>query len=217
MRRQVKIKFLSEWQIATGFGDGCLSDNDLAQDEDGFLYIPGSALKGFLREAAGLISNCIKRDDLKKAYEDIFGTGACANKENIQGLIKVGCAYLPQDFKEFLKSYDDQTLRSFQEDMIAYRTAIALNAQKQTVSGSLRRLKCGIPYLEFISDIEIASSSLYKEEWLLAYLEAICAAVKSIGSSRTRGLGKCELTVIGSESKKITLPCQLSGGFSEEH
>ena len=216
MRRQVKIKFLSEWQIATGFGDGYLSDNNLAQDEDGFLYIPGSTLKGFLREAGGLMSNCSKREDLKKAYEDIFGTGTCANKENIQGLIKVGGAYLPQDFKKLLKSYDDKTVRSYQEDMIVYRTAIALNAQKQIVSGSLRRLKCGIPYLEFISDIEIMPSYFYKEEWLSGYLETVCATVKSIGSSRTRGLGKCQLTVIGSENKKIALPCQLLGGFCEE-
>ena len=39
----------------------------------------------------------------------------------------------------------------------------------------------------------------------------MCAAVKSIGGERARGLGKCKITVKGLEQNKIELPEVLKG------
>lgn len=90
MLRKIVIKFLSEWQVSSGIGDGYLADNKISRDSDGFPYIPGRAVKGALREGANLLARCEGRDDLKKVNEIIFGTASQDDKVNQAGIIRVG-------------------------------------------------------------------------------------------------------------------------------
>ena len=211
MQRKIVIKFLSEWQVSSGIGDGYLADNKISRDSNGFPYIPGRAVKGALREGATLLSGCEGRDDLKNVNEIIFGTASQDDKVNQAGIIRVGGAHLDEDLASFLNSLDDDSKLGVLKDMISYRSETRLKEDKQVVDGSLRRLECGIPELELEADIEIENSSALSEEWLDSYLSAVCAAVKSIGGDRARGLGKCRITVKGKELLKVNLPEVLKG------
>ncbi|MGN0916177.1 MAG: RAMP superfamily CRISPR-associated protein [Succinivibrio sp.] len=211
MQKRIVIKFLSEWQVSSGVGDGYLADNKISRDSKGYPFIPGRAVKGALREGANLIANCNGRSDLKRINEIIFGTGSREDKANLPGLIRVSEARLNEDLTCYLDNLEEQARQDSLKDMISHRTETKLGDDKQVVDRSLRRLECGIPELEFESDIEIASSEKLPDEWLERYLNAVCAAVKSIGGGRARGLGKCKLSIKGTPIQHIELPCELEG------
>uniref|UniRef100_UPI00402ABD69 RAMP superfamily CRISPR-associated protein n=1 Tax=Succinivibrio sp. TaxID=2053619 RepID=UPI00402ABD69 len=63
MLRKIVIKFLSEWQVSSGIGDGYLADNKISRDSDGVPYIPGRAVKGARRDRANLLGRCEGRED----------------------------------------------------------------------------------------------------------------------------------------------------------
>lgn len=211
MQRKIVIKFLSEWQISSGIGDGYLADNKISRDSDGFPCIPGRAVKGALREGANLLAGCEGRDDLKKVNELVFGTASDEDKVNQSGIIRVGEAHLDEGLASILNSIDDEAKQEALKDMISYRSETKLKEDKQVAIGSLRRLECGIPELELEADIEIENSQHLSEKWLDSYLAAVCAAVKSIGGDRARGLGKCKISVKGLDQNKIELPEILKG------
>lgn len=184
MLRKIVIKFLSEWQVSSGIGDGYLADNKISRDSDGFPYIPGRAVKGALREGANLLARCEDREDLKKVSEIIFGTASQDDKVNQAGIIRVGGAHLDKGLTSLLNSIESDAKQDALKDMISYRSETKLKEDKQVVDGSLRRLECGIPELELEADIEIENNQALSEKWLDSYLSAVCAAVKSIGGDR---------------------------------
>ena len=202
MLRKIVIKFLSEWQVSSGIGDGYLADNKISRDSDGFPYIPGGA---------NLLARCEGREDLKKVNEIIFGTASQDDKVNQAGIIRVGGAHLDKGLTSLLNSIESDAKQDALKDMISYRSETKLKEDKQVVDGSLRRLECGIPELELEADIEIEYSQELSEKWIDSYLSAVCAAVKSIGGNRARGLGKCKITVKGYEKNKVELPEVLKG------
>ena len=211
MQRKIVIKFLSDWQVSSGIGDGYLSDNKISRDTDGFPYISGRAIKGALREGANLLGRCDGREDLKKVNEIIFGTASQDDKINQSGLIRVGGAHLEEDLISLLKRLDETEREDSLKDMFSYRSETKLKDDKQVSEGSLRRLECGIPEIELEADIEIENHSSLSEKWLDLYLTAVCAAVNSIGGGRSRGLGKCKITVKGSAQSRVELPEVLKG------
>ena len=127
------------------------------------------------------------------------------------GIIRVGGAHLDKGLTSLLNSIETDAKQDALKDMISYRSETKLKEDKQVVDGSLRRLECGIPELELEADIEIEHSQDLSEKWLDSYLSAVCAAVKSIGGNRARGLGKCKITVKGDEKNKVELPEVLKG------
>lgn len=219
---RITITFISDWHVGSGLGDGAIADSVLNRDADGIPYIPGRAIKGALRESAWRLGLCRDRDDLKDAVKDLFGTGeeipsgnegktqseslpdkSKKRPPNEPGKIMVGQADLSPRLRSWLLCQPEMKRRIFVGDMTIIHAGTALDEYRQARDHSLRSIECGIPGLAFGSALSIDWPEM--EDWLPAYLSALCAGIKSIGADRARGMGECEVRLKGM-SFPVTLP-----------
>lgn len=210
MHKTLIIEFLTEWQVSSGIGDGYIADNKLARDNEGFLYIPGRAVKGALREGATLLSRLNGRKDLVTLLETVFGTESQADKTNQSGCIRVGNAHLDSNFRNYLNGQDPKLKKGTLADLITHRAQTKLTSNKQVAEGSLRKMECAIPFIQLETDIDISScvikDKIVSDAYLEEYLMAVCAAVKSIGGDRARGLGKCKIYFKDKGQSDVKIP-----------
>ena len=182
----LRIEFISDWHIGSGLGNGAVADAILNRDIHGIPCIPGSAVKGALREGAWRLGLC--SEELNKLPELIFGSESDTGVSNRPGLITVGQAKLDNDLVDWLLNQGE--FKEFIEDMTVIRQQTKLDSQKMVVPGSLRSIECGIAGLVFSTyvtvDIPGDTYDLFRH-----YFGAVCACVKSIGADRARGLGRC--------------------------
>lgn len=200
MRQTIYITFTSCWQLGSGFGDGYKSDSTMLRDEEGLLRLSGRTLKGALREGANRLSRC--REDLAKAEKIIFGTNVSEDANNKSGLIRVSAGLLNAGLRQAL--LQNKGGEDILEDLLCKRKQTALDAEKQIKKGSLRTIECGIPGVQFEATVSIENSNI-DEKWIYQYLKAVCAAVKSMGSNRSRGLGSCVVS-LKDDTSKAELP-----------
>ncbi|MBQ7607139.1 MAG: hypothetical protein IJU76_04130 [Desulfovibrionaceae bacterium] len=198
MNMTLDLMFLSDWHISQGIGDGFRADAVLVRDADGFPYVPGRALKGAMREGASRLGLC--RDDLQRAEDYFFGTRFDTLESNKQGRIRLSQAKLPQSFKvalDYVESAQDIRLadkETFINDLTILRSQTALTPEGLTKKGSLRTTECGIPGIPFEASLTIDAQGI-PESWLAAYMASVCRAVRSIGGNRSRGFGRCTLSI----------------------
>lgn len=200
---KITISFLSDWHTGSGLGDGAIADSILNRDVNGVPYLPGRSIKGALREGAWRLGQC--RTDLAKMPDYLWGTHSQAHVSNSPGKITVGSGQLPQDIYNWLAACPPETRRQYVADMTMLRRQTALGKDKMVEPHSLRTIECGIPGVFFQSFVTIDAPAL-DQEWLGKYFAAVCAAVKSMGADRARGLGACSISAAGCEMKRIELP-----------
>lgn len=193
MQAELKITFLSEWQCGSGLGESHLADAVLNRDADGIPVITGRTVKGALREGAWRLSRLSGRGDLVDEMENIWGgTG----EDPRPGKIFVSSASLPADVRSFLLAKHAGEERAEAVSLLTVRRSQTALKGGVAQKGSLRTMECGIPGLEFFATISLDVPEA-QEDWYRSYLSAVCAAVKSIGADRARGLGQCRLTLTG--------------------
>lgn len=211
MHNTIVITFISEYHISSGLGDGHWADSMLIRDNNGLPYLPGRAVKGALREAAWRLGQC--RQDLQVMEFLLWGTRSTSRETNKQGCLRVGQGNLPAHLQAQLLALDADLRDTVVRDMTIRRIQTALDGNGQVVTSSLRTLECGIPGLSFIASLEIPDSTIpdcISEAWLGEYLRAVCAAVKSMGGSRSRGLGMCRVALLpDTPHSPVSLPAPL--------
>lgn len=198
MQKTISVQFLSDWHISQGTGDGYKSDSIIVRDADGFPCIPGRALKGALREGAQRIGQC--RKDLKEAENFFFGTRNFSLDTNNAGIVRVSTAHLPPVFAESIKGLEKR--EELLGDLVILRSQTAINDDGLAQSGSLRTIECALMGLELFAQIEVHTSEI-EDSWVEQYFSAVCLAVKSIGGGRSRGLGRCRLTLLDTPAGKL--------------
>lgn len=204
----IRITFLSDWHVGSGLGNGPVADNILYRDTDGLPCLSGRAVKGALREGAWRLGLC--RADLAGAVDYFFGTSSVERVSNMPGRIAVGSARLPGDVSAWLLSLDAGKRALYVGDMTVLRAQTALDDRKMVRGGSLRTTECGIPGLFFEAHVELDAPAIDRA-WLEAWFAAVCAAVKSMGADRARGLGHCRVEPLGCAGAK--LPPEIDSGI----
>ena len=199
---KLRISFSSDWHCGSGLGESHLADAVLNRDTDGIPMIPGRAVKGALREGAWRLSAL--GGDYKEAERRLFGSVSYGGALQQAGLLCVGPAELPEDVRAYFKNVSPDKRSQEISCMITRRARTALQ-DGVAAHGSLRSLECGIPGLTFISSLSIDIPGSEKN-WLLPYMSAVCAAVKSLGADRSRGLGRCTFQLVFENSLEPQLP-----------
>lgn len=208
----IEIHFLSDWHTGSGFGDGAISDAILNRDADGLPYIPGRAIKGALREGAWRLGLC--RHDLAGHVDWLWGASSQSLSGNQPGRLRVGMGELPQDMRTWLLSLNRDEREIFVRDLTILRAQTSLDEDRRVVAHSLRSMECGIPGVIFLASLTVDAPEL-DAAWLNGYLQAVCAAVKSIGAGRSRGLGRARFRILENHADvKLPCPCPLSPGDS---
>ena len=203
MHATLEISFLSDWHLASGLGDGTRADSALIRDWDGLPCIPGSALKGALREGAHRMAGC--RDDLRHAETYFWGTRNDAVESNVPGHLHVYPGRMPSSVHEALEMTDKRDREALIRDMTVIRSHTALDERGNVIEHSLRSIECGIAGLTFEAALDVDADNKVSDSWLSAYLACVCAAARGIGADRSRGLGLCRIHIIGT-SGPLKLP-----------
>lgn len=198
----LRIDFISTWHVGSGLGGGHLSDAILARDHDGLPVLPGRAVKGALREGAWRLALC--RPDLTAAEIYFWGGRSLGTDSNQPGRLAVSAAELPSELRRELRFHPVLEREAFVRDMTCLQAQTALTQRRTVVAHSLRVLECGIPGMRFEAMLRVAAPDV-DSGWLQAYFRAVCAATKSVGAHRARGLGACRIR-LGGHDGAVSLP-----------
>lgn len=172
---KIAIEFFTYWHCGSGESGGSRVDALVARDAKGLPYIPGKTLKGHIREMAESL------DDIS-FVESCFGLS-----EN--GIEKEGACYfsngvIEENIDKELTFYLFKTISSTK-----------INEKGLAETGSLREIEVVVP-LTLYATIDFSDESkAYEEQMKKAFSQ-----VKRMGLNRTRGLGRCEISVVEGES-----------------
>ena len=189
MRVNIKIEFSSYWHCGSGISGGVASDALIKKDENGLPFVPGKTLKGHLREAAEWLCKTTDADEYKRLLKQIFGqanTLEMAEEDIPQGY--AGEAYLTNlnvhpEVAQLLEGEGNANL------LFANLYSTAIDDNGVADKGSLRSIEVAIP-LTLYGRIDNLS-----EEQLI-FIKKCAGMVKELGSGKTRGLGRCHISLI---------------------
>lgn len=182
MKGTLRIRMLSEWAISTGESSGMGADNTVLRSDDGIPYIPGSSLRGLLRDALHEIE--------PEQVHAIFGRAGEDQQESLPGRIMVSNAMLAPPT---LKAYEQAGLsrREIGDMLVLTRAQTAINAKTGAArDGSLRSSEFAAPGLEFEATVSAGSAEHFR------VLQQASLLVRRLGHSRARGFGCCEAALI---------------------
>ncbi len=163
------IAFHSYWHCGSGLAAGADTDALVIKDQDGLPFIPGKTMKGLVRQAVEEIS-----DDLNSA---VFG----------QPGGEVSPLFFTNATLAEAGKIKDNYLKDYLFDALSNT---AIDEEGIAKEGSLRRTEVVVPCTLHGSILGIPSD---------AARDAIIHAlpyIKHIGAHRTRGLGRCSITVM---------------------
>lgn len=204
MESDLVLTLLSEWSVSSGRGDSFRADSVLLRDSDGFPTIPGTSLRGLLRDGARCIGMC--RQDLANAEGFFWGTRHDEVDSNRVGRLLVSTAYFPKDLKDQVRGLPNAA--ELIDDLTVLRAQTTLTHDGIAKPKSLRTREIGIAGVEFEAHLTVPPLPKEMElddDWLKDYFAAVCAAVKALGISRSRGLGHCEIR-LRNYTQRIHLP-----------
>jgi CRISPR/Cas system CSM-associated protein Csm3 (group 7 of RAMP superfamily) len=204
-----QLRFINAFHCGTGLSNG-LIDRSVSKDKDGYLYVPGSTIKGVLRENCEIIARLFDiparqphdESDALKAYnkadidivESIFGSRF---KEST---LFFDNAYMIN--KEF---FDSQTInQKYLFMQVENRTQTSISRKTGTAKeGALYSSEFGISGLSFSGSIygtlegflnELSEEDL-NSPYALFLLIAGINLTEKIGANRTNGMGRCKFLI----------------------
>jgi len=166
---KIEIKFFDYWHCGSGSSGGSESDLVVIRDDRGLPFVPGKTLKGHIREIAQIIG------------DDDFIDICLGNKNGKEGECYFSNAVIEESIDKELVPYLYKT--------ISY-TKIDEKGLAQT--NSLREIEVVIP-IKLYGTIDFSDSAKRYEDDMREILKQI----KRVGLNRNRGLGRCEISVVG--------------------
>lgn len=165
---KIAINFFTYWHCGSGSSGGSSVDALVARDSNGLPYIPGKTLKGHIREMAESLNK-------PEFVDSCFGISRDGVEQ--EGECYFSNATIEEDINKDLVSYLFKNI-----------SATKIDSKGLAVTGSLREIEVVVP-LRLYATIENC-----KEKGLM---KKALSQVKRIGLNRTRGLGRCEISVVG--------------------
>jgi len=184
---KIKIEFFDYWHCGSGLSGGSRVDALVARDKQGLPYIPGKTLKGHIREMAESLKDCY--------FINICFGGSSNDGKN--GKEKDICFDEDYSEKEGECYFSNATIEEhIDKKLISYLfttiSSTKIDEKGLAITGSLREIEVVVP-LTLYATIEFSGNSKdFKEK-----MKKSLSQVKRIGLNRTRGLGRCEITVVG--------------------
>jgi len=170
-----QIEFFSQWHCGSGLSAGADVDALVVKDADGMPFIPGKTIKGLLKEALEDYAFLAKKNiDTKKCFGEetatkgtAFFSNATLSEEEHDGIVNAKAQqYLYNKVSQ--TAIDDETGTAKQHSLRRIETVVPC-----TLQGT-------------ISDVP----EDIKEHLIKAF-----GMVKRLGQNRTRGLGRCRITL----------------------
>lgn len=176
------ITFLSDWHIGSGLGSGADADSTVLKDKNDFPYVPGKTIKGLLKDALLDISELQPGHAPRDLIDEIFGyqSDTLENARSHQGTVF---------FSNATVAMEEQNIINNDMKPFLYRQFASTKINKNGIAeqGSLRTIEVTIPMIvegyisgEFTTDKQVLIEKGFK-------------LIRSIGTLRNRGLGRCKI------------------------
>lgn len=210
MKKTLKFDISSYWRIGSGKGAGVLADSIILRDVDGLPTIPGRSIKGLLRDAMELAT--LSGTVTSERIERWFGTPlpaqapatASANPGDLQekaleesrfltqeGALWFGSARLSKDWIQWVKSNPEEK-DSILETLTCYQSSTAIDKEGVAKEHSLRVSEVAVP-MTLWAEVRGPETD---QSWIND-LENTLPLLRALGSRRSRGLGRVEVTLEG--------------------
>ncbi len=181
----LEIELLSHWRAGTGRDRPGMLDATCQRDADNLPMIPGKHLKGLLRDVmirAKEFGWTTSHGQKLLSVEALFGD---EGNESI-GTIRVESACMSKADKAAIKA--DPNLIDM---LFETRRTTAIGPEGTAKSGSLRFEEVAVPMTLQARLRPLANAP---EDWQ-DHIEAALPLLRGIGAQRTRGLGRCIVTI----------------------
>ena len=178
------------WQPGTGRGSGAHLDALAHTDADGVPELPGRTVKGLLRDAMeraqalGWIEGDLARQ--------LFGHSGSPDEPFTEpGVLRISSARLPDAERRWLACTDGEAAS---QHLFSELASTAIDTASGTAqSASLRAIQVVLP-LKLRAEIVPMPGSDIPNDWSSA-LEQCLPLIRSVGSGRSRGLGRATLSL----------------------
>lgn len=178
----IVILLESEWLIAGGESELGTADLAPIKDGDGLPVIPGRTLRGLLREATTLIDDAHRSSHATRLFGTRKQPGASADAGD--GALRIGNAVVAAELANLCDSTDSR------QDFYTSVRRTALEPGTRTAKAhSLREFEVAIAGLELVAPLACP------DEESLGIVAFAAGLVRSLGHSRSRGLGRCRMEV----------------------
>lgn len=179
--RSLEIELFDYWHVGNGKGRGSHLDSVVDRESNGLPYIPGRMIKGILRQAVYCLEEWKHVD--KGITSKLFG----GREESNSGGIFVTDARLKKDIAEYLAQDENSKIR---EQLFTEYFSTAIDHE----SGSAKEKS--LHGIELVVPCRLYFEIAVNEEYVPKPFEPIekgIPLIRSIGSHRSRGLGRCEI------------------------
>ncbi len=206
-----ELTFTSAFHFGTGMRGG-LVHRLVARDADGLLYVPGSTLKGALRERCEQLAELFDLQITSPHIED-FREANLHNPDIVTrifgsrftpGQLYFDDAPMSKSTQELFDTDQDHLKAKFKAWQVERRTQVSLSRATRTAqSGMLFTSEYGVPNLIFegsivglLAGFPLASDKGNKGTYSLLLLLAGLKSLDRLGASKSSGAGQvvCQLT-----------------------
>lgn len=182
------IRFITDWHCGSGLAAGADLDALTVKDSEGFPFVPGKTIKGLLREAVETIAS-LRNEEIDSGR--LFGPDeSSCEYMPVSDKTHFSNAELPSAVKQVLKESVPDKEREYSVKEYLYRKISSTRIDENGIAAdhSLRRIEVAMPcVLEgCIKNVPEDMKGIVADGFKF---------IKRIGLNRTRGLGRCEITL----------------------
>ena len=191
-----RIQFYEYWHSSSGLAAGTNANLTVRKTRAGLPLIPGRALKGLLNEAAyklhSLNAELVKADFLTT----VFGTGDDEYNTDAEREMDSERSHASHCFfsNAELSAHRTTALAADpaqQSHLYTNLSSTRVDENGLPVDNTLRTIQVTVPLTLYGKITDFPAAEDYRQQ-----LEYCMQWVKKLGLNRTRGLGRCEWTII---------------------
>lgn len=179
----------SYWHCGSGLAAGADVDSLVVKDRNGMPYIPGKTVKGLLRDVTEeYLSLTSQVDCCKDAFGDLFGYAADDSKD-------IEMRRSPSFFSNAAlcdAEYNSIVYGKYSEHMYKSVSSTAIGKDGIAEKHSLRKTEVVVPCTLHGTITDVPDT-------MCDILIKAAGMIKQLGTSRSRGLGRCTITLIKKE------------------
>jgi CRISPR-associated protein Csx10 len=195
MKLTFKITFLSDYHIGTGYGNARV-DSTLFRDNNGFSTIRGTTLTGILRQSIwGLLQLDLLRHHRKCMQSNAASDVPYCSGDDMCPICRI------MGTPAYSKRWHVSSARIDTSNPGCEKTISRNKVDMKTRTAEAEKLfseEIGNRGTSFIFTLSNDSRSRHTMEEA-AFIVAACRMIKSLGSSRTRGKGRCTVHLVDAE------------------
>lgn len=195
MNIDYKVEIHSYWSCGSGLAAGADVDSLVIRDKNGMPYIPGKTIKGLLRDAMEEYLSLTGQIDIcKEGFAKLFGyiAGEMISENSKLEMCKSDAYFTNAELDE--TEYNAIVSNKLCEYMFKSVSSTEIKKDGIAKDHSLRKIEVVVPCTLYgrITDIP---------EGMSDKIENAMGMIKCLGSSRSRGLGRCTFMVNRKEQK----------------